>query len=252
MKFDYREFRKKIGYTNASELKKYYKATDIADINWSKIEQYNQRIKDMFSAINRGIHDSIRHDHLEEFNLKIDEAYHILRENKIIPKLSNYGRSPEAVYYSWMRGYAVLEFFVDALAAVFNVPREAIRNVGHDQLTSIETFSQSPTADLEITLDDNRVRLEIQSGFTGANDIKAHKVKEAKKIFQNEQIVSYIVHFDLFNGCVAIVNISNINDDSIHWESRQQFESQRVFAIPDDAFKWFLPDELPCYADILF
>lgn len=252
MPYDYRAFRSLIGFTNKSKLKKYYKATDFIEINWTKIERYNQRIKDMFAAINNGVHESIRHTNLNIFNQKIDEAYQILRENNIIPRLSNHGRAHEDVYYNWMRGYAVLEYFLGALATVFNVPRESVRGIGHDQLSSIETFSQSPTADLEIILGNNSVRLEIQSGFTGSNDIKAHKVREAKRIYNSEQILSYIVHFDLFNGCVAILDISNIDDNSIHWEPRQQFESKEVFCIPEEAFRWFLPDEPPYYADILY
>lgn len=252
MPYDYRCFRKRIGFTNAEKLKKYYKARDFVEINWTKIERYNQRIKDMFAAINNGVHGSIQHTDLNDFNQKIDEAYQILSENNIIPRLSNHGRAPEDVYYNWMRGYAVLEYFLGALATVFNVPRESIHGIGHDQLSSIETFSQSPTADLEIVLGNNSIRLEIQSGFTGSNDIKAHKVREAKRIYNSEQILSYIVHFDLFNGCVAILDISNIEDDNIHWEQRQQFESQEVFCIPEEAFKWFLPNEPPNYTDILY
>jgi len=39
------------------------------------------------------------------------------------------------------------------------------------------------------------------------NDIKQHKVLEAKKIKREEKISSMIIHFDLFNGQVAFVKI---------------------------------------------
>lgn len=81
------------------------------EINWKKIEQYNSRIKDIFQKLNTVVHESIRYDDITDFNHKIDGAYQILKDNDIIPRLNNNGRPPEDVYYNWMRGYAVCEFF---------------------------------------------------------------------------------------------------------------------------------------------
>jgi len=247
-----RDFRILLGYPNANNLKKHYKAKDIVEVNWSKIQLLNSRIKEIFHELNEVIYDNIKYENLDNFDKKIDNAYSILKNNNIIPRLNNYGRTPEDVYYNWLRGYAVCEFFSKAISIVFCIPQNSIKNVGNDKLTDIDTFSQSPTADFEIKLDDKIVRLEIQSGFTGINDIKRHKVNEAKKIFLENEIFSYIVHFDLFNGNVAIIDISSISDDNINWEHRQQFEDQIVFSIPTDAFKWALTDQPPNYKDILF
>ena len=77
-------------------------------------------------------------------------------------------------------------------------------------------FKKTPKADLEVNLKNNeKIRLEIQSGFQGINDIKQHKVIEAKRIFAEERISSLAIHFDLFNGQVAFVKLDNIEDDNI-------------------------------------
>lgn len=252
MPFDSKAFRRAMGFSNQTVLKKYYKARDVVSINWSKVEQLNERLKAIFDTINGAIHPSIRWNSMDAIYAEIDNAYDIMRQNDILPRLNNHGRYPEDVYYNWMRGYIVCKFFAPALAAVFDIPEGTIRTVGHDSLSDVETFSQSPVADLELNIDNQTVRLEVQSGYTGVNDIKAHKVREAQRAFIDEQVLSFVVHFDLFNGTAAIVNITNIDEDSMHWEARSQMEGQRVFAIPKDAFRWFLPDEPPCYMDILF
>lgn len=250
MPFDSKNYRRQLGFTNKKELEKHFKATDIVSINWDKIERYNQRIKDMFRKINHTINPCVRWNNMSRIDREIDIAYDIIRENNILPRMNNYGRYPEDLYYNWMRGYIVCKYFTPALAMIFNVSEESIRTVGHDNLMEIETFSQSPVADLEITIDGTIVRLEIQSGYTGINDIKAHKIREAHRAFYQERILSYVVHFDLFNGTMAIVDITDIEEDNM--VPRSQMEGQLVFAIPDEAFRWFLPDEPPYYLDILF
>ena len=252
MPFDSKAFRRKLGFSKQTALKKYYKATDVVSINWDKIEKFNERLKNIFEAINRVVHPSIRWSNMDAIYDEIDSAYTTMRQNNIFPRLNNYGRYPEDMYYNWMRGYVVCKFFAPTLATIFNVPEDSIRTVGHDSLSDIETFSRSPVADLEIELNDQIVRLEIQSGYTGVNDIKAHKVREAKRAFCDERILSYVVHFDLFNGTMAIIDVTDIDDESVHWEIRSQMEGQRVFAIPENAFRWFLPNEVPNYLDILF
>ncbi|MCQ2455644.1 MAG: restriction endonuclease [Clostridia bacterium] len=253
MPFNSKLYRNQLGFTNQGKLKKFFKFTDTQYINWEKIEGQNQRLKEIFSSINEAIHQSIKWENMDTINQEIDIAYNIIRQNNIICRLNNYGRYPEDVYYNWMRGYAVCKFFAPAISLLFGVAQEDIQTVGHDSLTNIETFSQSPVADLEINVNDNRIRLEIQSGYTGEkNDIKAHKVKEAKRIFEQEGVYTYVVHFDLFNGIVAIVNITDIDDNNTHWETRNEMEGQKVFAIPTEAFRWFIPDEVPNYFEILY
>lgn len=252
MPFDSKNYRSILGFTNQTTLKKHFKATDIVSVNWDKIEKCNQRLKEIFQEINQAVNQNVRWENLSLINNEIDNAYLVMKEHNIFPRLNNNGRYPEDVYYNWMRGYIVCKFFTPALSQMFGVRENFIKTVGHDSLSEIETFSKSPVADLELEIDDKTIRLEIQSGYTGVNDIKEHKVKEAKRAYEQEQVYSYVVHFDLFNGTMALVDITNIDDDSVHWVTRSQMEGQRVFAIPAEAFRWFIPDDIPNYPDILY
>lgn len=150
-----------------------------------------------------------------------------------------------------MRGYVISNYFLKALSVVFEVSIDDIRLIGDDDLVNIETFKRTPKADLEINLKKKgKIRIEIQSGFQGINDIKQHKVSEAKKLYKECQISSLAVHFDLFNGQVAFVNISNIEDDDVSWITRQQMEGQTVFNIDQNYFIWKLIDEPPNFLDL--
>ena len=247
-----REYRKKLGFTNQNALKKYFKFTDQTIVNWDRIEQANERLKDMFIKLNTVVNEQIRQDYMAEFIEKFAATYETLKDSNIIPRLNNFGRTPDDVYYNWMRGRLVCEFFLKALSKIFLVPECAICCIGNDNLMDVSTFSQTATADLEITTVHGRLRLEVQSGFTGINDIKRHKVLEARKVLDQQGIPSYVVHFDLFNGKAALINISSIEDTSIHWEHRAQLEDQTVFSIPHDAFCWDLTEPPPYYTGILY
>jgi len=98
-------------------------------------------------------------------------------------------------------------------------------------------FKGTDMADVEATLrDGSLIRLEVQSGFTGINDIKKHKVNEAKRVYSETNIRSYIVHFDLFNGKIAIIDLSEIDDDNINYRINERFEGQIVFSISDEFY----------------
>lgn len=92
----------------------------------------------------------------------------------------------------------------------------------------------------------------MQSGFTGINDIKKHKVNEAKRVYSETNIRSYIVHFDLFNGKIAIIDLSEIDDDNINYRVNERFEGQIVFSIPDEAFTYKLMDEPTSFSDLIY
>ena len=53
MPFDSRNYRRKLGFTNQTTLKKHFKATDIVSINWDKIEKCNQRLKEIFQEMHQ-------------------------------------------------------------------------------------------------------------------------------------------------------------------------------------------------------
>lgn len=103
---------------------------------------------------------------------------------------------------------------------------------------------------LQITFNNEIIRIEIQSGFQNINDIKQHKVLEAQKIKNEHNISSILIHFDLYNGQVAFVKLDNIENDSVHWVTRQQLEGQTVFNINQNYFVWKLTEVPPKYSTL--
>jgi hypothetical protein len=90
----------------------------------------------------------------------------------------------------------------------------------------------------------------MQSGFTGTNDIKQHKVLEAKRVFADHGTRTLAIHFDLYNGQVAFVELDDIDDDSVNWITRQQMEGQTVFNIEQNHFVWKLTEPPPRFTDL--
>lgn len=152
-----------------------------------------------------------------------------------------------------MRGLVLSYYFLGALSQIFDVDVEDIDLIGDDNLVKIETFKRTPKADLEINLKNGtKIRIEVQTGFQGINDIKQHKVLEAKKIKTTENISSLVIHFDLFNGQVAFIKIDEIDDVSVNWITRQQMEGQTVFNIDQNSFVWKLTEKPPLFTNLSF
>ena len=176
-----------------------------------------------------------------------------MKGNDILSLLNNQGRRPEQVYYSWMRGYVLSNYFLKALGLIFEVDTSSIYLIGDDDLKNIETFKRTPKADLEIQLNGKeKVRIEMQSGFTGINDIKQHKVLEAKRVFNEFGFRTLAVHIDLYNGQVAFIKLDEIRDDSVNWITRQQMEGQTVFNIDQNHFIWKITEKPMKYKEIKF
>lgn len=245
-----RSFRASLGFTNQEKLKKYFKATDFVVVNWDKIYQCNTRLKEICEKINGAISNDIQIDDIDEFTNKINEAFEIMLDNDIFPRLNNQGRNPDDVYYNWMRGYLICEMFIPAIARIFNITEESIIHTGQDDLTNLETFARAATADLEvITAENNRIRLEMQAGYTGTNDIKRSKIVEAINKKNRDGIDTYVVHIDIFNGKAAIIDISNANDSTLHYH--KAFENTDVLTINPNWFLWRLANPLPALNDII-
>ncbi|MBQ8678661.1 MAG: hypothetical protein IJ530_02750 [Treponema sp.] len=246
-----KSFRTALGFSNQEKLRKFFKFTDINIVNWEKIEASNNRLAEIFEKINAAVSEDIRLSDINSFLKKINSAYQIMRNNHIIERLNNQGREPDDVYYNWMRGYLVCEFFLPAIAKLFDADSEQISLIGEDDLTKIETFSRTATADFELIKEKNEpVRLEVQAGYTGTNDIKLSKILEAKNQYDSKKIESYIIHFDFFKGCVAVINVTNFSKIPLG-AYHKAFENTDVLKIKDDWFKWNLMEKLPCLSDIV-
>jgi hypothetical protein len=148
------------------------------------------------------------------------------------------------VYYSWLRGYAIAEFLLPALRALFKVLPDQIENAGGDRLRNPDDFEQTAAADYIVRPDEKQTwRVEIQSGFTNLHDIKKHKFDEAQRVFSCEKEPSAVLHFDVLSGRVAIVALHTRGPSPSPWVVRRQFEGQQVAEIPESAFTWSVANE---------
>jgi hypothetical protein len=246
----YREYRAFLGFTNQNDVKIYFGAKDLSPkVDLTYIDSLNKRLHSIIEKINSVANASIRSNNLNEFKLKhIDETYKILVSADILPQLNNQGRRPEQVYYSWMRGYVFSSYFLNTVCKVFETPLQNIELIGDDDLKNIETFKRTPKADLQLTLNNSdKIRIEMQTGFTGINDIKQHKVLEAKRVKQEINISTIAIHFDLYNGQVAFIKLDDIEENNMNWITRQQMEGQTVFNIDQTYFNWKITEEPPKY-----
>lgn len=243
----FRQYRQKLGFANQADVKNFFGAKDITPtVDFNYIKLLNNRLYDIVDKVNGVVVNEIKINDLVAFKKEhIDRTFEIMKESDILPILNNQGRRPEQVYFSWMRGYVISNYFLKALGLIFGVDTSKIDLIGDDDLKSVETFKRTPKADLEVRLNGKeKVRIEMQSGFTGINDIKQHKVLEAKRVFRDNGIHTLAIHIDLYNGQVAFIKLDEIEDDSVNWITRQQMEGQTVFNIDQNYFVWKIT-ELP-------
>jgi uncharacterized protein (DUF488 family) len=242
----FKEYRNKLGFSSKDKTKKFFGAKDISpSVDYTYIKELNFRLEEIIRKIDELVHKDTSLNNINEFiQKKILDVFIKLKDNKIIEVLNNQGRRPEEVYFSWMRGYIVSQYFLKALSIIFNIDIEKISLIGDDDLENLELFKRTPKADLEIKLEHNKkVRIEVQSGFQGINDIKQHKVLEAKRVYVDNGTISFVMHFDIFNGQVAFVKLDDIEESDINWITRQQMEGQTVFNIDQNYFFWKLTEK---------
>ncbi len=250
----FKDYRKDLGFANQDDVKKFFAAKDITPaVDYAYIDLLNIRLVEIVKKLDSVVCNEIKQNDLNLFcKNSISETCEKLKTHTIIQKLNNQGRRPEEVYFSWMRGFVISNYFLKAIGKIFEISISDIKLIGEDDMVNIESFKRAPTADLEVSLKNSeKLRIEVQSGFQGVNDIKQHKVLEAKRIFQKEEIASIVIHFDLFNGQVAFVRLDTIEDESVNWITRQQMEGQTVFNIEQNYFIWKLTQNPPLYSDII-
>ncbi|RVY52246.1 restriction endonuclease [Helicobacter pylori] len=234
---DFKGYRNLLGFNSQNAFKEFLGAKDIQPcVDFNYLNALKKRLIEIFSAINSIYCFKYNRYELEcFFKNSIERVFSKIVDTHIIYKLNNQGRRPEEVCFSWMRGFLVAEFFKDFIACLFNTQKETIKFFGGDNFENTESFKRSPKADFLL---DNHLLLEVQSGFQGINDIKEHKVLEAKRRLITDKIPTIVVHFDLFNGQVACVEISKIKDNDLNWITRQQMEGQSVFNISQNFFDY--------------
>jgi len=241
-----------MGFTSKERTMEFLAASDITpEIDWVYVDRLMQRLRETILRLNQIVSPSIRHQDPEAFLQRhLDKVVLVSRQKEIVKRLNNRGRRPEEVFFSWMRGYVITEFFCPALSRVFGVTLDSINRIGEDTLAEDDTFRRAPTADLEITVRGTRVRIEVQSGYKERKDIKQHKVEEAHRMLRSDGVRTVDIHFDLFDGRVAFVQLDSLPLEGEGWVARKEMEGQHVFEIQEKYFKWQLLDEPPRLDDL--
>lgn len=246
-------YRKKLsldgGYSK-DNVKRFLQGKDIKTninlINFAKIDRYSLHLHIIFEKLFKILPEEIR-PNWNDFKETIDDANSVFHAHpELLLRLNNHGRNYEDVYYDWLLGESIIKFFTNALAYIFQTDATNIIKIGHDNIHDIEHFERTGDADLQITINNQVLNLEIQSGLADANDIKMHKINQAK-IKSRNGITTFVIHFDLFNGRTAFINISSISDDDINWYENPRFEGQNVIRIPASDFIWELDSLPPLY-----
>jgi len=234
----FKQYRKKLGFDNQVGTRIFFGAKDVIPmVDFEYLKILNTRLYEIIVRINNAVAEEIKIKNIEEFKKEhIDSVFEKMKKNGLLPLLNNQGRRPEQVYFSWMRGYIVSNFFLGALGIIFSVDTSEIDLIGDDNFENLETFQRTPKADFEIKK--QKLRVEMQSGFTGINDIKQHKVLEAKRVLMDTGIHTLAIHFDLYNGQVAFVKLDEVQENDANWITRQQMEGQIVFNIDQNNFVW--------------
>jgi hypothetical protein len=245
------DFRKNLGFSNKEKLRQFYKGADITrPVNTPHLEKLNERLKDIILKVNSIVHSSIRIVDLDSFIEKsLTKPYTSIIQNNLLPQMSNQGRAPEDVYYNWMRGHIFAEYFKKTIALIFEIEIGEISDIGKDDFSSINTFKRSPTADLQVKKLGKTFRIEMQTGYTGLNDIKQHKWKEAVRSAEDGDI-TVVMHIDLSNGGVAFIRLDSVALTDINWVTRQQMEGQTVYNIDAHKFTWRLSEKYPSFAQL--
>ena len=247
-----KQYRQQMGLGSQRTAKEFFAAKDIeATFDLGYARRLNARIGDVFRQLNGCVYQSNRHQEIDKFiNDHINEPFNKIVDANIWSRLNNNGRRAEEVLFSWMRGYAAIEYFAPAILAIFQTDARDILRIGDDDWRNPATFRRSATADLEVKVGETDTRIEVQTGFQGENDIKEHKVKQAKSVYESKSLPTVCIHFDIFNGRAAFLRLDNLADRDIAWVSRQQMEGTKVFKIAAQHFKWQISDAVPLLSSL--
>jgi len=248
----FKRYRKDLGLASQSAAKAFLAAKDIcAPIDFTYVDSLLVRLREIVERLNGVVHEGVRISSIDAFCQRhIRDPFTEIRRAGILPRLNNQGRRPEEVLFSWLRGHAINGYFTPALVRLFEVDEAEISSIGDDDLTNPETFRRTPKADIQVAHDGRELRIEVQSGFQGINDIKEHKVREARRVFEEIGIPTLCIHYDIYNGQAAFVRLDQIDGSDINWVTRQQMEGQSVFAIEQNYFDWRFLDPLPAIGEI--
>ena len=244
MKQERKNFGALLGCPTQGKTKSFLSAKDIKPrIDEAFLKELTTRCAIIFKRLNAAVHPGISHDDIEGFiKTKIHHTASKLAEGGLLDKLNNHGRRSERMAYNWLRGFAVLMFFMPTISKIFGVRIEDITFAGKDHELNFATFKKSPLADISIK---PGLKVEIQAGFQNQNDLKKHKITEALKQFNKSSSKTILIHFDLFNGMAAVMDITILGKKRLKYEPRAAMEGKEVFEITDSYFNWDLTKAIP-------
>ena len=221
-----RYYRRTLGFTNGSATKEFLTGKDIVSINFDLLDEYNDRLIDIFSRIQTTLPFPPKN-----ISLIVLEAYKTILDHDILYSLSNHGRSPESVYFVWMQGYLSTILFQPIIESDLNI---TLHQNGADDLSNPDTFSRK--SDPDLTNDNRTVFVEVQSGFKGSKvDIKKSKVK------LSDSADYYIAAFDCYNGLYTIINTKDIPENE--WYENMLWEGALCYTIANELMKeWIKPN----------
>lgn len=251
-----KKYRKALGCNNQEATKELLGAKDIeAAIDTCYLSKLTARIHVIIERLNKVVQEpcKLQDESLQSFlQQRIDVPLSIMlrNNNNILQRLNNQGRRPEEVCFSWLRGFAIVGFFLPAIPELFGCKKENVKEIGEDNLANPELFRRSPTADLCMEIKGKKYYLEVQAGFQGVNDIKEHKIREARRRWEWEKSPTIIMHVDCFNGMTGFVRADRVKDDDVNWITRQQMEGQTVFTMDINSFFWRLLEPPPRIEDV--
>ncbi len=244
MKQERKNFGTLLGYPTQGKAKSFLSAKDIKPrIDETFLKELTTRCSMIFKRLNAAVHPSIGHDDIEEFIEKnINHTASKLVEAGLLEKFNNHGRRSECMAYNWLRGFAVLMFFMPTISKIFGVRIEDITFAGKDHELDATTFKKSPLADISFK---SGLKIEIQAGFQNKNDLKKHKITEALKQFKASSSRTILIHFDLFNGKAAMIDITILGRKKLKYQARAAMEGKEVFELPPQIFNWDLTKAIP-------
>ena len=244
MRHDRNSFGNLLGCPSQYKTKTFLSAKDIRpSIDEVFLKELTTRCAMIFKRLNAAVHQGISLDDVEGFiKTNIHNTASKLAEAGLLEKFNNHGRRSECMAYNWLRGFSVLMFFMPTISKIFGVRIEDITFAGKDHELNVATFKKSPLADISIK---PGLKVEIQAGFQNKNDLKKHKITEALKQFNKSSSRTILIHFDLFNGKAAVIDITNLGKKRLKYEPRAAMEGKEVFEIAHHYFKWDLTKAIP-------
>ena len=233
-----------LGCTTQKSAKAFLSAKDIRpSIDEAFLKKLTTRCAMVFKRLNAAVNPDVSHDDIQGFiRTNINHTASKLAEAGLLDKFNNHGRRSECMAYNWLRGFAVLMFFMPTVSKIFGVRLEDITFAGKDHEMDAATFKKSPLADISIK---SGLKVEIQAGFQNKNDLKKHKIIEALKQFNASSSRTILIHFDLFNGKAAVRDITILGRKRLKYQARAAMEGKEVFELPPHFFNWDLTKAIP-------